>query len=147
MWATDEFVLAHRQLRSDPRASDHEVKNVQNWLYNNNGPIHEKEACFIEADGDLVSLVPKVHTPLRRWLEKYDWFRLFGFFRIPTVSQPCLCLSVMKLTSTRVKRITISQKIQGIIVTPSWTHSHLRDCVNWVNDDHRTSLGAEVVVI
>lgn len=81
----DEFILAHRQLRSDPRASSHEVKNVKNWLFNNNYPIHEAETQFINTDDDLVSLVPKVRTPLRRFLDLFVCFRLFFLFRVRPV--------------------------------------------------------------
>ena len=87
MPATDEFILTHRKLRSDPRASDHEVKNVKNWFFNNNYPIHPDEGRFINTDDDLVALVPKIRTPLRRFLDMFDCFRLLSLFRIRPVSQ------------------------------------------------------------
>jgi len=47
----------------------------------NRGPIADKEAEFINQEGDLVSLVPKDKVPLRRYLDQKEWFMKLPFFR------------------------------------------------------------------
>src|SRR4051812_46134622 len=91
---SDDFVLAHRKLRSDPPAADRDVQNVKNFLQNhgrgqgeNHGPIAEVECKYIETDGDLVSLVPKVKTPLRRLLDHFDIFVLLRIFKVQPVNE------------------------------------------------------------
>lgn len=132
MATTDEFVLAHRQLRSDPRASSHEVKNVKNWFFNNNYPIHGEETHYINTDDDLVSLVPKVRTPLRRFLDLFVCFRLFLFFRVRPVSQilllpglafaNCATWCDRSANGTTIP-IGMNPKLQSTIATPGWTRS------------------------
>ncbi|KAI9822405.1 MAG: hypothetical protein M1827_000124 [Pycnora praestabilis] len=78
----NEFVLSYSELKNRPRASGHAVNNVKNWFYNNEEAIAEPERQFVDTDSDLVSLVPKIRTPLRRFLELFDWFRLSCCFRV-----------------------------------------------------------------
>jgi hypothetical protein len=88
----DDFILSHRQLRSNPQAEDYQVKNVKNFFHNNghdedgNGAIASKETEFIKEDGDLVALVPKSKTLLRRGLDKLESWRTFFPFNEPVRS-------------------------------------------------------------
>lgn len=83
----DDFILSHRQLRSNPTAENYQIKNVKHFFHNNgdvggdgNGPITAKETDFVNQDGDLVALVPKTKTLLRRGLDKLETWRTFFAF-------------------------------------------------------------------
>ena len=49
------------------------------------GAIRPNETSFIKTEGDLVSLVPKLKTPLRRWLDRFDTFLSLKFIQIKKV--------------------------------------------------------------
>lgn len=95
--STDDFLLSHRQLRADQEAPRRSVKNVNNFLHDagvlkygpqSNGAVCAEEVKYLETGGDLVSLVPKVKPPLRRFLDRYAaWHRLIlcGCFRVKPV--------------------------------------------------------------
>ena len=77
----DKFVLDHSQLKARPDASANQIENVKNWLSNMNGPINEKEAAFIEQQGDLFAVVTNPKTPLRRFLDRISFFDAVPCFR------------------------------------------------------------------
>jgi hypothetical protein len=73
----DDFLLSHRQLRSEPQASTRCVKKLRAWFHNTgileygqnyNGAIAYDETKFVDATGDLVSLLPIAKSPLGRFL-------------------------------------------------------------------------------
>lgn len=74
------------QLRGRPDASAHQIKNVKTRLSNTNGPIRKEEAAFIEQEGDLIAVVAKEKTPLRRGLERIGLFEALCCFRVGHVS-------------------------------------------------------------
>jgi hypothetical protein len=47
--------------------------------------LHQKSQ-YINQKDDLITLVPKSKTPLRRFLERFQCFRLSPLFRIQPVS-------------------------------------------------------------
>jgi len=54
---------------------------VKNWLHNNPGTIVEEEVAFIEKDGDIVSLITRPKSPLRRLIERFPTLRAWAIFR------------------------------------------------------------------
>ncbi|KAI4131594.1 MAG: hypothetical protein LQ347_002903 [Umbilicaria vellea] len=74
----NHFVLEYSQQKALPDASTHQVENVKNWMNNANGQIIDKEAEFINHEGDLMAVVAHEKTPLRRLMDRYD---IFDYFR------------------------------------------------------------------
>ncbi|KAL8922483.1 MAG: hypothetical protein Q9172_003548 [Xanthocarpia lactea] len=75
------FVLDHSKLKARPDATKRQISNVKNWLGNNNGPIRPQEVSFIEEEGDLMPMVPRIKPPLRRFLDRFDMIGRIGCWR------------------------------------------------------------------
>lgn len=76
----DEFVSVYSDLKARPPALGHETKNVRNWLRTYKGAICEEEASFVERE-DLMPIITKNKTPLRRLLEHWGAFCKTWLFR------------------------------------------------------------------
>lgn len=76
----DYFVTSYSNLKKQPAATSDNLSNVQNQLSSNAKAIDPKESTFIYRD-DLFPIVATAQTPLRRALEKFNWFRRCSFFR------------------------------------------------------------------
>src|ERR1700734_3430526 len=85
---SDELLLRHAQLRALPQAHPRSVESVSNWLYNNGDPIATEETSYLEHPTDLVPLVPKPRSFLRRLLERSDRFRLSRWWQSPRKKSP-----------------------------------------------------------
>lgn len=70
--ATERFLLDHSRLKSCPNASEFQIRNVRNWFEASNGAIEAKERKFIDVDGDLIPIVPKLKTPLHRFIDRFE---------------------------------------------------------------------------
>ena len=77
----ERFILDHSELKARPDANKFQIDNIKSWLENSNGPITQAEVKFINKEGDLMPLVPKVKSPLRRVLDRYNVFRRIPCFR------------------------------------------------------------------
>lgn len=69
--------------------------NLKNFFHNTgdtdgdgNGPIAPKEAEFVNQGGDLVALIQKSKTLLRRGLDKLESWRTLFIFKEKTVNRP-----------------------------------------------------------
>ena len=62
------------------------MENVRNWFSNHDQAIRPEECEYINKDGDVIALVPRLKTPLRRFLEHFDCFLLSPLFRVWKVS-------------------------------------------------------------
>jgi hypothetical protein len=87
----DDLILSHRQLRSSPEAEGYQIMNLKNFFHNigdtdgdGNGPIAPKETEFVNQGGDLVALVQKSKTLLRRGLDKLESWRTLFIFKEKT---------------------------------------------------------------
>lgn len=76
----DDLLIQHSALRTHPKVPERNKKSIQNWFYNSQNAILESEAAYISKEHDLIQLVPKPTTPLRRILEKSTAFRLSKFW-------------------------------------------------------------------
>lgn len=81
--------MDHSKLKSCPNATDFQIKNVRTWLNNSNGAIHEDETKFIESDGDLIPVVPKLKTPLHRFIDRFEIFKRVSCLTDRKVSPRC----------------------------------------------------------
>lgn len=75
--AYNELVIQHSELRKRPRVADKDRNNLVNWFYNHGNAIATEESEYIQHSDDLFAIVPKLKTPLRRFMEKSRHFRLF----------------------------------------------------------------------
>jgi hypothetical protein len=75
------MVIQHSNLRSRPRVPEKDVASLSNWFHNHQNAILDEETQFISHRKDLIALVPKVKTPLRRLLERSSHFRLTRLWR------------------------------------------------------------------
>lgn len=77
----DELVLQCSQIRSRPKVAKKNITSVSTWHYNNQNAILDKEVAYIEHSNDLFSMVPKIKSSLRAFLERSRRFRLLSFWR------------------------------------------------------------------
>lgn len=71
----ERFILDHMDLKSRPRATAFQLKNVEQWLKNANNPIIDEEvACFNE-EYDIIPVVSKRKAPVRQLIGNWaPWF-------------------------------------------------------------------------
>jgi hypothetical protein len=74
-------MLLHSELRARPVAAKQQVASVSNWLFNKENAINSSETAYLDHTSDLVPLVPKPKSSLRKLLEKSRRFRLSRFWR------------------------------------------------------------------
>jgi hypothetical protein len=71
------------QLKAQPPASKQNIKNVKNWLFNNNGPIYEKEAEFVDKE-DLITIAAGRKSSARYLFERMILVPTNGLFGLFT---------------------------------------------------------------
>lgn len=79
------MVLRSSKLWELPTSDERDVENLENWFVANPGAINLPECSFIEKTDDLMSIVPKSKSPLRRALEKVSDFDLSPVFKLSPV--------------------------------------------------------------
>lgn len=78
----DEFVLQQAELKKHPNPSAQDIRSLENWHYNHsNRCLLPTESAYIKQKHDLLSVVPKEKTPLRRLLERWKTFRIHWFWK------------------------------------------------------------------
>ncbi|CAF9916587.1 MAG: hypothetical protein HETSPECPRED_002956 [Heterodermia speciosa] len=77
-----KFILDHSALKARPDANNFQIENIKTWLKNNNNPVTKAEIKFINKEGDLMPMVPKIKSPLRRFIDRYQIFRRISCFRV-----------------------------------------------------------------
>ena len=74
-------------MKDRTEATKFQVSNVKTWIKDANEKVIEKEEqAFLDKDGDLIPVVPKARTPLRRFIDKFDILRLPSCLRDRKVS-------------------------------------------------------------
>ncbi|KAL8696381.1 MAG: hypothetical protein Q9201_007686 [Fulgogasparrea decipioides] len=76
------FLLDHSALKARSKATDSQIKYVKNWLNNTNGPIRPEEASFIQKEGDLIPLVPRLKPPLRRLIDRFGAMKTATWWQV-----------------------------------------------------------------
>jgi hypothetical protein len=75
--AYNELVIQHSKLRKRPPLDKKDRNNIVNWFWNHGNAIAAEESEYIQHADDLFAMVPKLKTPLRRFMEQSRHFRLF----------------------------------------------------------------------
>ena len=69
-------------MKDRTEATKFQVSNVKKWIEGANKKVIEKEEQqYLDKDWDLIPVVPKARTPLRRFIDKFDILRLPGCLR------------------------------------------------------------------
>ena len=79
-------------LKSRPRATPHQVKNVRQWLKNANGAIMDEEIAYLNEEDDLVPVASTPKAPLRQFINKlstHNFRRLAPCIMDRKVRQQC----------------------------------------------------------
>jgi hypothetical protein len=85
----DNLLIQQSTLRKYQPVYRQDLKSVRNWHYNyDNRVIADEEADYLNHDQDLIPVVPKEKTPLRRFLERSRKFRIFRFWQLDRESLP-----------------------------------------------------------
>ena len=72
-------MLDHMELKSRPRATPFQRGNVLQWLENgNHNAIAADEVAFVQREDDLIPLVSTQKTPVRDFINKYNFLWLAG---------------------------------------------------------------------
>ncbi|KAL9598672.1 MAG: hypothetical protein Q9219_004341 [cf. Caloplaca sp. 3 TL-2023] len=98
------FVLQYSQIKARPSATQRQISYFRNWLANNNQPIRSAEVSFIEEEGDLMPVVPRVKSPLRRLIDRYDTLGRLACWRIKKTEVPLSVSSIRKLMPLQLDR-------------------------------------------
>lgn len=77
----DKFVALHAELKTKPNALPRQIANLKTWHSNYDKAILDEERAYLNQDEDLITIVPIVKTPLRRYMEKTKWFRTTHWFQ------------------------------------------------------------------
>lgn len=127
-------MLQCSQIRGRPQVPKKDVISISNWFYNNHNAILDKEAAYIEHSGDLVSLVPKLKSSLRAFLERSRRFRLSSFWRKSPIGLTHHDEGYVLYTSDdRIERFVAAVvALLGIVmlITPLWILAFVTDTVS-----------------
>jgi hypothetical protein len=119
----DSFILQQSELKKYPRAKDQDIKSLENWHWNhNNCAIDPEEQKYLSYKHDLFSLVPRVKTPLRRFLDRFRIHSLWKDKKAPDL--PLYDKHVVTYVSDkRIDRfitvVTVTMALSMLIV-PIW---------------------------
>ena len=86
-------------MKARPNASAFQIKNVNQWLENARSPIRSEEVTFLEDHKDLIPVVSKERTPLRRLIDRFDLVKLIS------------CIRERKVNDD----IAVQEKVRGLI--------------------------------
>jgi hypothetical protein len=115
---TDELLTQHAALRTHPEVPERNRESIQNWFYNSQNAVLQEETAYIDKSHDLLQLVPKPTTPLRRILEKSTAFRLSKFW---AKEPPGLPMHIAHMYNTHYTSDTRIDAFIGMIITASGT--------------------------
>ncbi|KAL9076301.1 MAG: hypothetical protein Q9161_001017 [Pseudevernia consocians] len=124
------------KIKARPEATEFQIANVKRWLENaNEKVIQREEKQFIHKDGDLIPVVPKIKTPLRRFIDRFETPRLWRLFRETNINQRLhrnsgdfgLETTVYNKESVIDKAVTFVTMVIGVamLVGPLWWLQHL----------------------
>jgi len=77
----DEFVNSYSELREQPEASSNSIDNIQEWLKTHKNVMKSEEVSFIDSHEDIIPIAPTTRSPLRRVLEKFEFFKSRTMFQ------------------------------------------------------------------
>lgn len=124
---SDSFAKQFSDISGHPEPYDNDVRSLKNWLKAYTDSIWEPETEYITSEDrdDLIAWVPEFKSPLRRLLEKFDWFLLHHHFRRAAPARlPCYereevyCFSQRAMNGV-VTAIIIASGL-GMLLAPAW---------------------------
>jgi hypothetical protein len=88
----DAYIVNYSALRLRPPVPKDQVRNTENWFYNNgpnpwvanSGAIADEEQAYIQETDDLMTIAPKFKSPLWRFIEENLKTRYSYFQRVPS---------------------------------------------------------------
>ncbi|KAF2143089.1 uncharacterized protein K452DRAFT_226033 [Aplosporella prunicola CBS 121167] len=83
----DRLVLYYSKLKEKPKMPRRIIRNVQSWFSDYPTAIESAEQEFINKEKDLIALVDRPKTPLRRFLESFSWFNRLCCWRVKQKAQ------------------------------------------------------------
>ncbi|KAF1959968.1 hypothetical protein CC80DRAFT_406147 [Byssothecium circinans] len=123
----NKLLIQHSDLCSRGPALKKDVQSLENWLRNTQNAILDEEQAYVKHTHDLVPLVPKVRTPLRRLLERSSRFRVWRWWMKEPPNDPNIIYPYPEtLHYTSDKRIdicigiTITALGMVMLILPLW---------------------------
>ncbi|KAF4628645.1 hypothetical protein G7Y89_g9509 [Cudoniella acicularis] len=122
----NEFILQQTELKKYPQPFRQDLKSLRNWHHNHdNVAIATDEQAYLTHTQDLISVVPKEKTPLRRFLERSRKFRILPLWMQKAGPElPIYDKDVITYTSDKRIDRFITVVIVGIgtvmLVAPMW---------------------------
>ena len=119
-------------MKKHPKASSLDITNLENWHWNHNGAIATEEQTYLTNKSDLIRVVPKETGPLRKLLERTEWFRTHRIWKNKEAPElPIYDKDLITYASDKAinKFITILIVSVGMImlITPLWVLQTLQD--------------------
>ncbi|KAL6722304.1 hypothetical protein ACLMJK_001411 [Lecanora helva] len=142
------FLLDHSALKARPNASAFQIKNVTQWLKNANRPIREEEVAFLNEEDDLIPVVPKQKTPIRRLMDRWSRIKTVWPFRDRKRNARFFKDKDFEMRTTIYNRDSIFDKTTtclimvfglGMLIGPLWWLQNL--------SAHQPNLQARLIVI
>lgn len=103
-----------------------------NWFYNNEDAINRSETDFITHESDLFSVVPISKSPLRNFLERWQWFRLLRIWRQRTEISTSKEENIHYISDKRIDNfIALLNTVLGVmmLIVPLWILAFLESLV------------------
>ncbi|OBT63849.1 hypothetical protein VE03_06580 [Pseudogymnoascus sp. 23342-1-I1] len=132
---SDTFIIQQSELRKYPQAYRQDLTSVRNWHHNHdNRVIADEESDYLNHDQDLISIVAKEKTPLRRFLERSRKFRIFRLWHHhPRAELPVYDKDMITYTSDKRIDKFISTLIVAVgsvmLIAPMWILNSLQNTV------------------
>lgn len=134
------FALDHSQMKDRTEATKFQVSNVLKWIEGANKKVIEKdEQEFLQKDWDLIPVVPKARTPLRRFIDHFDVLRLPRCLRNRVLNQRLYSEEDFEMTSTVYSKDSLVDKLVtfitiflglGMLIGPLWWLQNLSNNEN-----------------
>ncbi|KAH7390569.1 hypothetical protein BKA66DRAFT_568509 [Pyrenochaeta sp. MPI-SDFR-AT-0127] len=130
----NELLIQHSTLRARPHVPKRKIASIANWFYNTQNAIWDDEAKYIKQRHDLIQLVPKAATPLRKLLERSKHFRMSKLWKKDPPPLPLPLHSTHPETlhyssDSRIDNfigITITALGMGMLIAPLWALAYTK---------------------
>ncbi|RDL33932.1 Uncharacterized protein BP5553_08300 [Venustampulla echinocandica] len=122
----NEFILQQIEFKKYPQPFRQDLKSLRNWHHNHdNVAIATDEQAYLTHTQDLISVIPKEKTPLRRLLERSRKFRILPLWMQKTGPElPIYDKDVITYTSDKRIDRFITVVVVGIgsvmLIAPMW---------------------------
>ncbi|KAI0469998.1 hypothetical protein GGR56DRAFT_661136 [Xylariaceae sp. FL0804] len=84
----NDFIIQQSKIRAYQVAPKRDIKNIRRWHRNNGTAIFEEEQKYLDHKDDLICVVGKYKSPLRRAIDNSLWFRTLFLWRVDKNKAP-----------------------------------------------------------